>query len=61
MKKSVMENGKMLRAIGIDPRIVDIINNLYKNTECAVAINLQVTKWRFKGRWVLDKVVFFYH
>jgi len=32
---------KMLRAIGIDPRIVDIIENLYKNTKCAVVINLQ--------------------
>jgi len=39
---------KMLRAIGIDPRFVNIIENLYKNTGVLLLINvvnLQVTKW----------------
>jgi len=35
----------MMRAIGIDPRIVDIIETIYFNAECAVVVNKQVTSW----------------
>ena len=36
---------KMMRAIGIDPRIVDIVENIYSNAECAVVVNKQITNW----------------
>ena len=36
---------KMLLAIGVDPRIVHLIENMYNNTECAVIINGQLTDW----------------
>ena len=36
---------KMLKAIGVDPKIVNIIENLYSNTKCAVVIDGQITNW----------------
>jgi hypothetical protein len=36
---------KMMRSIGIGEKIVNIIENLYDSTECAVAINGHVTNW----------------
>ena len=35
---------KMLLSLGIDGKIVRIIQNLYKNTECAVVIDGNLTK-----------------
>ena len=35
----------MLRAIGIDSKIVNIIENMYNNTECAIVINGHTTEW----------------
>ena len=32
-------------AIGIDPKIVRIIESLYNETECAVVIDGQLTEW----------------
>ena len=36
---------KMLRAIGIDEKIVNIVEKLYDETECAVVINGHITNW----------------
>ena len=36
---------KMLRSIGVTPKIVRIIEAIYKNTECAVVINGRITEW----------------
>ena len=36
---------KMLLAIGVDPKIVRIVEELYNNTECAVVIDGQLTEW----------------
>ena len=36
---------KMMIAIGIDPKIVRIIESLYNETECAVVIDGQLTEW----------------
>ncbi len=36
---------KMMIAIGIDPKIVRIIESLYNDTECAVVIDGQLTQW----------------
>ena len=36
---------KMLRAIGISSKIVNIIKNLYLDTKCAVVIDGQITDW----------------
>ena len=36
---------KMMRKIGISTKIVNIVENLYENTECAVVINGQLTEW----------------
>ena len=36
---------KMLRAIGVDGKIINIVEELYKNTKCAVTINGQITNW----------------
>ena len=36
---------KMMRSIGVDPKIVSIIENLYKDTECAIVIDGNMTKW----------------
>jgi hypothetical protein len=36
---------KMLRAIGISSKIVNIIKNLYLDTKCAVVIDGQITNW----------------
>ena len=41
----------MLLAIGVDPKIVRIVEELYNNTECAVVIDGRLTEW------VLDKAV----
>ena len=35
----------MLLAIGVDPKIVRIVEELYNNTECAVVIDGQLTEW----------------
>jgi hypothetical protein len=36
---------KMLRVIGVPNKVVNIIENLHSNTECAVVINGYVTEW----------------
>ena len=36
---------KMMTAIGVDPKIVRIIETLYDNTKCAVVIDGQLTEW----------------
>ncbi|KAI8489175.1 hypothetical protein Bbelb_331600 [Branchiostoma belcheri] len=36
---------KMMRAIGVEGKIVNIIEEMYKNTQCAVIINRQITSW----------------
>ena len=36
---------KMLLAIGVDPEIVQIVEELYNNTECAVVLHGQLTEW----------------
>ena len=36
---------KMMRSIGIDQKIIRIIENLYKDTECAVVIEGNLTNW----------------
>ena len=36
---------KMMKSIGIDPKIVRIIEKLYQDTECAVVIDGNLTKW----------------
>ena len=36
---------KMMLAIGIDPKIINIIEDMYNNTECAVVIEGQLTDW----------------
>jgi hypothetical protein len=36
---------KMLRIIGVPDKVVNIIENLYSNTECAVVINGKLTEW----------------
>ena len=36
---------KMMLEIGIDPKIVRILETLYDNTECAVVIDGQITSW----------------
>ena len=36
---------KMLLAIGVDPKIVRIVEELYNNTECAVVIDCKLTEW----------------
>ena len=36
---------KMMIAIGIDPKIVRIIESLYNETECTVVIDRQLTEW----------------
>ena len=36
---------KMLRTIGVHKKVVNIIKNLYSNTEGAVVINNHLTKW----------------
>lgn len=36
---------KMLRSIGIDEKIVKIIENLYEDTQCAVVIEGNLTEW----------------
>ena len=35
----------MMTAIGVDPKIVRVIEALYNNTECAVVIDDQLTDW----------------
>ena len=35
----------MLQPIGIDPKIVRIVEKLYSNTESAVVIDDQLTEW----------------
>ena len=35
----------MLLAIGVDPKIVRIGEEIYNNTECAVVIDGQQTEW----------------
>ena len=35
----------MLRAIGIDEKIVNIVEKLYDETECAVVINGHIANW----------------
>ena len=35
----------MLRAIGVNTKIVDIIEYMYEKTECAVLINNNLTEW----------------
>ena len=35
---------KMMRAIGVSTKIVNIIEKMYNNTQCSVAINGQLTK-----------------
>ena len=35
----------MLLAIGVDPKIVRIVEELNNNTECAVVIDNQLTEW----------------
>ena len=35
----------MMRYIGVNHKIVNIIEELYKNTECAIVINGQLTEW----------------
>ena len=36
---------KCLRSIGVDQVLVDLIENMYKQTECAVVINGKITDW----------------
>ena len=36
---------KCLRSIGVDQVLVDLIENTYKQTECAVVINGKITDW----------------
>ena len=36
---------KMLRSIGVENRLVNIIEKLYDETECAVVINGHITEW----------------
>ena len=36
---------KMMLAIGVDPTVVYLIEEMYKTTECAVTINGQLTEW----------------
>ena len=36
---------KCLRSIGVDQVLVDLIENMYKQTECAVVINGKTTDW----------------
>ena len=36
---------KCLRSIGVDQMLVDLIENMYKQTECAVVINGKITDW----------------
>ena len=36
---------KMMRSIGVDNKIVNIIEQLYEETECAVTINGHITDW----------------
>ena len=34
-----------MRSIGIDNKLVDLIENMYKQTKCAVMVNGKVTEW----------------
>lgn len=36
---------KMLKKIGVDPRTVNLIEYMYKNTQCAVVIDGTITDW----------------
>ena len=36
---------KMLKSIGIHPKLVDIIKNMYDNSECAITIDGNLTSW----------------
>ena len=36
---------KMLRSIGVDPKIRSLIETLYDNVECVVVINDQMAEW----------------
>ena len=36
---------KCMRSIGIDNKLVDLIENMYKQTKCAVMVNGKVTEW----------------
>ena len=36
---------KMLRSIGVDPKITSLIEAMYENVKCAVVINGQLTEW----------------
>ena len=36
---------KVLRSIGVDPKIASLIGAMYDNVECAVDINGQLTQW----------------
>ena len=36
---------KMLRSIGVDPKIISLIEAMYDIVECAVVINGQLTEW----------------
>ena len=36
---------KCLRSIGVDQVLVDLIDNMYKQAECAVVINGKITDW----------------
>ena len=35
----------MLRTIGVDPKIVRLVESMYSETECAIIIDGQLTDW----------------